>query len=495
MCANLVGLHPSIGQLSKLKSLNLILCKSLTNLPSLSAKMESLTSIDLCGCSKIKMIPEFEGTMKSLSQLSLGRTAIEELPPSSIECLTALEILDLNGCKDLKCLPSNIDSLRSLKFLNLSGCSKLANLPENLWKINCLERLDLSEISQLEEIELNGLGCLSSLKYLSLSSNNFVTLPAIVSQLSKLEALDLSHCKKLRSLLELPSTTRYINMKRCCSLEPSPALLRQSSLSRPCSFPVFDGYDESSGGVAFTILNRYLQVISSFSLFDSFSSLVKWNVIFIFIFWVQDSFVKKTGYETTTKRKEDGSKIEFQIIIPKRLVQWRLTHRSSGNSISVVLSPNWCNSRWMGFTLCALFNATVYSGFRARVKAIGGMPHSQYVSKFVFETCGADNVWLLYLSRDDWFSTVGNGKCSQIEVVFENDPSSIYHSLQNPVRRCGVSLVYEQDMELMEELNQANAQCCRSSHVITYEGWDGVHHGFVNSKRSHDECDDEFEDD
>ena len=282
MCANLVGLHPSIGQLSKLKSLNLILCKSLTNLPSFSAKMESLTSINLCGCSKIKMIPEFEGTMKSLSQLSLGRTAIEELPPSSIECLTALEILDLNGCKDLKCLPSNIDSLRSLKFLNLSGCSKLANLPENLWKINCLERLDLSEISQLEEIELNGLGCLSSLKYLSLSSNNFVTLPAIVSQLSKLEALDLSHCKKLRSLLELPSTTRYINMKRCCSLEPSPALLRQSSLSRRCSFPVFDGYDESSGGVAFTILNRYLQVISSFSLFDSFSSLVKWNVIFFF---------------------------------------------------------------------------------------------------------------------------------------------------------------------------------------------------------------------
>ena len=490
MCANLVGLHPSIGQLSKLKSLNLILCKSLTNLPSLSAKMESLTSIDLCGCSKIKMIPEFEGTMKSLSQLHLGLTAIEELPPSSIECLTALEILDLNGCKDLKCLPSNIDSLRSLKFLNLSGCSKLANLPENLWKINCLERLDLSEISQLEEIELNGLGCLSSLKYLSLSWNDFVTLPAIFSQLSKLEALDLSNCKKLRSVSELPSTLRYINMKNCCSLEPSPALHRQSSLSQPCSSPFFRGYEESSGGVAFTILNRYLQVISSFSLFDSFSSLVKWNVIFIFIFWVQDSFVKKTGYETTTKRKEDGSKIEFQIIIPKRLVQWRLTHRSSGNSISVVLSPNWCNSRWMGFTLCALFNATVYSGFRARVKAIGGMPHSQYVSKFVFETCGADNVWLLYLSRDDWFSTVGNGKCSQIEVVFENDPSSIYHSLQNPVRRCGVSLVYEQDMELMEELNQANAQCCSSSRVITYEGWDGVHHGFVNSKGSCDECDD-----
>ena len=154
-----------------------------------------------------------------------------------------------------------------------------------------------------------------------------------------------------------------------------------------------------------------------------------------------------------------------------------------------MLSPNWCNSRWIGFTLCALFNAYVYSGFRARVKAIGDMPHSQYVSEYHFGTC-VDHVWLLYLSRDDWFSTVGNGECSQIEVVFENDSGSSYFSSKNPVGRCGVSLVYEQDMELMEELNQANAQCCSSSRVITYEGWDGVHHGFVNSKRSRDECDD-----
>ena len=88
------------------------------------------------------------------------------------------------------------------------------------------------------------------------------------------------------------------------------------------------------------------------------------------------------------------------------------------------------------------------------------------------------HVWLLYLSRDDWFSTVGNGECSQIEVVFENNHFSINSVLQ----RCGVSLVYEQDVERMEELNQENAHRSSSSRVITFEGWDGVHHGFVNSK-------------
>ena len=66
------------------------------------------------------------------------------------------------------------------------------------------------------------------------------------------------------------------------------------------------------------------------------------------------------------------------------------------------------------------------------------------------------HVWLLYLSRDDWFSTVGNGECSQIEVVFERCYRSFFYP-KDPVERCGVSLVYEQDMELMEELNQVNA--------------------------------------
>nr|XP_023910806.1 disease resistance protein TAO1-like [Quercus suber] len=442
-CINLVGLHPSIGQLSKLRSLNLCGCESLTNLPSLSAKMESLTSIVLSDCSKIEKFPEFKGTMKSLSHIAWGWPAIEEIPCSSIECLTALESLGLIGCKDLECLPSNMDSLRSLKLFCLSGCSKLANLPENLWKIKCLETLALDGVSQLEEIELNGIGCLSSLKYLSLSWNNFVTLPAIFSQLSKLETLNLCSCKKLRSVPELPSTMRYINMVGCCSLEPSPGLLRQSSLPRPYSSPFFRGYDESSGGVAFTILKRYLQGL----------------------------LCEKTGYETATKRKEDGSKTEFQILIPGCLVPRWLTHQSRENSIlvppwlthqsrdsrwlthqswersiSVVLPPNWCNSRWMGFTLCALFNEEAhFSGeFIAYVKAIGDMPHSQYFFKNLefggcsvnhlyafpddwFSTVGdseckqiENHVWLLYLSRDDWFSTVGNGECRQIEVVFES---------------------------------------------------------------------------
>ena len=104
----------------------------------------------------------------------------------------------------------------------------------------------------------------------------------------------------------------------------------------------------------------------------------------------------------------------------------------------------------MGFTLCArlYIETNEYSGFRACVYAIGGMPHRQYVSQLPFRKCSKDHVWLLYLSRDDWFSTVGNGECSQIEVVFQD---SSFGYKMNPVLQCGVSLVYEQDMGLMEK--------------------------------------------
>ena len=62
------------------------------------------------------------------------------------------------------------------------------------------------------------------------------------------------------------------------------------------------------------------------------------------------------------------------------------------------------------------------------------------------------NIYLLYLSRDEGFATVGNGECSQIKVIFEGD--MLYKT------EFGVSLVYEQDVD---KFNQTNAQCLITS--------------------------------
>ncbi|XP_050253014.1 disease resistance protein RUN1-like [Quercus robur] len=83
-CVSLVKIHPSIGQLNRLRYLDLRYCESLTDLPSMSAEMQSLAVLNLDGCSKLNSFPKFTGTMKSLSELYLDETAIKKVAPSLI---------------------------------------------------------------------------------------------------------------------------------------------------------------------------------------------------------------------------------------------------------------------------------------------------------------------------------------------------------------------------------------------------------------------------
>ena len=183
------------------------------------------------------------------------------------------------------------------------------------------------------------------------------------------------------------------------------------------------------------------------------------------------------GYESSTGRKEDGSRTAVQIIIPGLEIPRWLSYQRLGNSVSIKLPPNWCSSKWMGLALCASFNAISSPssadefsnpiktfGLRARVKAPGYMPSEIFFNvKFAPE-----HIWLLYLSHDDWFATVHNS-CNQIEVVFETYSVNVW--------KCGAGLLYEQDME---EFHKTLAQCGGSS-ITTYEGWDGVHYEYENS--------------
>ncbi|KAL4598259.1 hypothetical protein ACB092_11G048500 [Castanea dentata] len=102
-----------------------------------------------------------------------------------------------------------------------------------------------------------------------------------------------------------------------------------------------------------------------------------------------------------TKRKEDGSGTEFHICLPGYEIprwfthqrsftdQWSFTDPRPESSIIIELPPNWCNSRWMGFTLCVSLDAykgpsihyTDKYGVRSLVVALGEMPHSHYTTE------------------------------------------------------------------------------------------------------------------
>ncbi|XP_065633587.1 disease resistance protein RML1A-like [Quercus suber] len=352
-CDSLVEIHPSIGQLSKLRYLLLEECESLTDLPCMSAIMQSLSKLRLPCCPKFSSFPKFTGIMKSLSELNLSMTAIKKVPPSSINCLTALTFLDLSGT-DLECLPSNMDNLRSLQTLRLTFCCKLKLLPR------------------------------------------------------------------------LPSTIRCIEMKCCNSLKWLPARVKLSIWFQFLS--LWLPYDERFNRKEFTILFHFLQV--------------------------QGLLCCKTIYGTSSKGKEDGSITEFLIIMPSCLTE------IVESSISIELPSNWYNSKWIGLALWALVpNPESTYGLRDREVAVGKMPQNHCAFELFTTRINVEvkterhlNNYLLYLSRDEWFATVGDGEYSQIKVIFKG--GKLYET------EFGVSLVYEQDVD---EFNQTNAQCLFAS--------------------------------
>ncbi|PHT31176.1 TMV resistance protein N [Capsicum baccatum] len=98
--------------------------------------------------------------------------------------------------------PQSIAQLGALRFLDLSHCKKI-NF-ELIVGMKNLEILNLSYCNLIDGELPNDIGCLSSLKRLNLSGNNFGHLPRSIAQLGALRCLDVSHCKRLTQLPELP---------------------------------------------------------------------------------------------------------------------------------------------------------------------------------------------------------------------------------------------------------------------------------------------------
>jgi len=278
-CKSLSEVHPSLGSHKNLQYVNLVNCKSIRILPS-NLEMESLKFFTVDGCSKLEKFPDVVGNMNCLMVLRLDETDITKLS-SSIHHLTGLGLLSMNSCKNLESIPSSIGCLKSLKKIDLSGCSELKNIPKNLGKVESLEEFDVSGTSirqppasifllkSLKVLSFDGckrivvnptdhrlpslfglcslevlglracnlregalsedIGCLSSLRSLDLSQNNFVNLPKSINQLFELEMLVLEDCTMLESLPEVPSKVQTVYLNGCISLKTIPDPIKLSS--------------------------------------------------------------------------------------------------------------------------------------------------------------------------------------------------------------------------------------------------------------------------
>ncbi|KAI5313034.1 hypothetical protein L3X38_042208 [Prunus dulcis] len=207
---------------------------------------------------------------------------------------------------------SLIPLIPSLKEIDMSGISMRA---ASSALVPCL---NLKDCNLCEGAIPEDIGLLSSSEDLDLGGNHFVSLPARISGLSKLRWFTLRNCESLQKLPSLPSNRPldfYVNTDNCTSLKifpDPPPMCNGVSYTSISSFNCFSLIDhQGSRSIISLTLKKFLQEIPrSLSLFD--------------------------------------------IIIPGSEIPEWFNNQNVGNSVIEML-PSDSNSKWVGFSFCALF--------------------------------------------------------------------------------------------------------------------------------------------
>ncbi|KAB1669563.1 hypothetical protein ES319_1Z033000v1 [Gossypium barbadense] len=479
-CTKLVDVHPSIAVLKSVKVLNLRDCRSLRSLPTIIG-MESLETLILSGCSSLLRFPEIDGKMerlktldlsgcyrvenlsenlqhaKFLEELDLSETAITELPSfifqfknlkvlsfngfdrgrtnsiapmlpllSGLSSLSKLKLRDCNLCEGD--IPSDISGLSCLKELDLSG-NNFISIPASLTRLFKLEELILSNCNMctLGEADIHGL---CSLKWLFLNGNNFITVPLALTQLSKLKLLALSNCMELNSLPQLPTCIEDVWLDGCSSLEVVASPSKVCNLVDSAAILAFNCFKLAENINALTLLRKHLKAFAN-------------------------------------------SRKMFDIIMPGSEIPEWFSQQTSHSSIDIPLPINLQeDSEWIGVACCCIFvnndasrdegfidcGALMYGRNRRQIERRGYL-----VGKRLNRPIMKDHIFLRYWSRDKLYPLSLKDKYGGCEtnnlrttdcLGHKRDELHVFfngHSLK--VKKCGVRIVYEKDLEAIKELH------------------------------------------
>ncbi|XP_034681482.1 disease resistance protein RUN1-like isoform X2 [Vitis riparia] len=414
----IIELPSSIGCLNGLVLLNLKNCKKLAGLPQSICELTSLRTLILCGCSELKELPDDLGSLQCLVELKADGTAIQEVPPS-INLLTNLQELSLAGCKGWESKSWNLafsfGSSATLEPLRLPRLSGLYSLKE----------LILSDCNLLEGALPIDLGSLSSLEWLDLSRNSFITIPASLSGLSRLKTLILPYCKSLQSLPELPSSIEYLNAEACTSLETF------SCSSSACTLKGLTELD-----LIFSNCFRLME--------NEHNDSMKHILLGIQLLASIPKFLGPNGSIYGWDYPEN----EYNAIVPgSRIPEW-FVDQSTGSSVTVELPPHWNNTKLMGMAVCAVVGAKGVIDPTTEKRSIG----------IYFNVDGSTGIrtgWTASLSlpmRTDhtWFGYRPLAILTAYSGDFGKSRGSMVVSFRVgigkekvEVKKCGVRLVYE----------------------------------------------------
>ncbi|KAJ8759486.1 hypothetical protein K2173_007099 [Erythroxylum novogranatense] len=267
--------HPSIQQLKCLRVLRLNGCSHVTKFPVISESIEELylgytaieelpssikfltrlAKLDIGNCWKLSNLVDNIYPLKYLKEMHSSGTATIKSIPNNLYNFASLSFHEARKTKEklatkTKGLVSGISSYRQIKgflpeFPSVSSESKSkeeaesskttkAKLPAEIdgeSKKGLLTRVPrvfggsktkaspTKDPSALSSKILDDLGCLLLLKHLILKRMDFESLPSSIKHLTQLQLIDLSKCKRLKSLPELPPSLEILDADNCTSLE------------------------------------------------------------------------------------------------------------------------------------------------------------------------------------------------------------------------------------------------------------------------------------
>ncbi|XP_040960374.1 disease resistance protein RPV1 [Gossypium hirsutum] len=506
-CTKLVDVHPSIGVLKSLKLLNLRDCKSLRSLPT-KIGMESLETLVLSGCSSLVRFPEIDGQMerlktldlsgcyrvkillenlqqaKFLEELDLSETAITE-PPSFIFHFKNLKVLSFSGRKgpsykllpnlpslfkviqgrrtnpmartlpllsglsslielqlrDCKLcegdIPPDISGLSSLVSLDLSG-NNFISIPASLTRLSKLEELILSNCNMctLGEADTHSdISGLSSLGVLDLSGNNFISIPASLTRLSTVYVLDLSNCNMctlgeadidsdlsgLSSLVHL-----YLRGKNFLTIPLALTQLSRLKLLKLSGCKMLKSLPELPTSISSVKIDdcSLLEVVASPS---KVCNLVRGNeMCAINCFKLAEKTnvltLLKEHIEALPKSRKNFDDGFFDIMMPGSEIPEWFSQQKSDSSIKIPLPINLRkDSQWIGVACCCIFVNNDASRNDESICCHGS----------IFRDC---------------LDQIGD----ELELSFNAELGPNYRCVK--VKKCGVRIVYEKDLEEMKEL-------------------------------------------
>ncbi|XP_057987411.1 disease resistance protein TAO1 [Hevea brasiliensis] len=166
-------------------------------------------------------------SMENLVHLIMPRSEVEELWNGST-CLPNLKSLDLAFSKHLKIVP-DFSMMTNLEEIIFDGCESLIEIPSSIQRLKRLDSLDLTYCKKLRSLPQMPRG----IKYLELANSGVEEWsPSSIQFLDNLLVLDITHCQNLRSLPRIIYCNTFIriDISFCPNLIMSPQIMESSEV-------------------------------------------------------------------------------------------------------------------------------------------------------------------------------------------------------------------------------------------------------------------------